>query len=64
MQPKVPTQAGEQQSMEFHITYMDDLPPTINTLAMPIIFADDTSIIISSKNLEEFCELSTGSYLL
>jgi hypothetical protein len=41
------------------ITYINDLPPTINTLAIPIIFADDTSIIISSKNLGDFCMLSS-----
>jgi hypothetical protein len=37
---------------------MNDLPPTTNTSAIPIIFADDTSIIISSKNLDHFCMLS------
>jgi hypothetical protein len=40
------------------IIYINDLPPTINTLAIPIIFADDTSVIISSKNLDDFCMLS------
>jgi hypothetical protein len=40
------------------ITYINDLPPTINTLSVPIIFADDTNVIISSKNLVEFCMLS------
>jgi hypothetical protein len=40
------------------IIYINDLPPTINTLAIPIIFADDTSVIISSKNLHVFCLLS------
>jgi hypothetical protein len=40
------------------IIYINDLPPTINILAIPIIFADDTSIIISSKNLDDFCMLS------
>jgi hypothetical protein len=39
-------------------TYINDLPPTINTLAIPIIFADDTSIIISDKNLNDSCMLS------
>jgi hypothetical protein len=37
---------------------MNDLPPTINTLAIPTIFADDTTIIISNKNLHDFCILS------
>jgi hypothetical protein len=39
------------------ITYINDLPPTINTLARPIIFIDDTSVI-SSKNLDVFFMLS------
>jgi hypothetical protein len=30
------------------IVYMNDLPPTINTLSEPILFANDTSVIISS----------------
>jgi hypothetical protein len=33
------------------ILYMNDLPPTINTLTETIIFADDTSVIIYKKNL-------------
>jgi hypothetical protein len=37
------------------ITYMNDLSPPINPLAIPIMFADDTSIIISGKNLDDFC---------
>jgi hypothetical protein len=40
------------------IIYINDLLPTINTLTAPIIFADDTSVIISSKNLVDFCMLS------
>jgi hypothetical protein len=40
------------------ITYINDLPPTINTLAIAIIFADDTRALISSKNLDDFCMLS------
>jgi hypothetical protein len=33
------------------ITYINDLPSTIKTLSEPTIFADDTSVIISNKNL-------------
>jgi hypothetical protein len=42
------------------IIYINDLPTTTttDTLAAPIIFADDTSVIISSKNLDDFCKLS------
>jgi hypothetical protein len=39
--------------------YTYALPPTINTLAVPIIFADDTIVIITSKNLDDFYMLST-----
>jgi hypothetical protein len=34
--------------------YINDLPPTINTLPEPIIFADDTSVQISSKKFDGF----------
>jgi hypothetical protein len=40
------------------IIYINGLPPTINTLVIPIIFANVTSVIISSKNLDDFCMLS------
>jgi hypothetical protein len=33
------------------IIYINDLPPTISTLTEPIVFADDTSVIISNKSL-------------
>jgi hypothetical protein len=40
------------------IIYINDLSPTISTLAIPIIFADDTSVIMSTKNIdEEWCLL-------
>jgi hypothetical protein len=35
--------------------YINYLAPTIITLSEPIIFADDTSVIISSKNFGDFC---------
>jgi hypothetical protein len=40
------------------IIYINDLPPTINTLANPIIFADDTSVIIYSKKFDDCCRIS------
>jgi hypothetical protein len=40
------------------IIYINDLTPTINTLANPITFADDLSIIISSKRFDDFCRIS------
>jgi hypothetical protein len=39
-------------------SYINDLPPTLHTSSIPIIFADDISVIISSKNLDDFCILS------
>jgi hypothetical protein len=42
----------------FYIIYINDVPTTINILGVPIIFADDTSVIISNKNLDDFCMLS------
>jgi hypothetical protein len=40
------------------IIYINDLPPTIHTLSVPIIFADGTGVIISSKKLHDFSMLS------
>jgi hypothetical protein len=40
------------------IIYINDLPPTLNTLANPVTFADDTSVIISSKKFDDFCRIS------
>ena len=34
--------------------YINNLSLTINKLASPILFADDTTIIISNANPEEF----------
>jgi hypothetical protein len=42
------------------IIYINDLPSTINTLADPIIFADDMSATISSKNFDDVFMLSNG----
>jgi hypothetical protein len=42
----------------FFIIYINDLPPTINTLANPIIFADDTNVTISTKKFDDFCRIS------
>lgn len=36
------------------LIYINDLPQTINRVADPVLFADDTSIVISHTNLEEF----------
>jgi hypothetical protein len=39
------------------IIYLNDLPLRINSISEPI-FADDTSVIISSRNVEDFCSSS------
>jgi hypothetical protein len=36
------------------LIYIIDLSRTINRVAESILFADDTSVIISNRNLEEF----------
>jgi hypothetical protein len=42
------------------LIYINDLPPTLNTLSISIIFDDDSSVIISSKNLDDSCILSNS----
>jgi hypothetical protein len=42
----------------FQKKYINDLPPTINTLSEPTLFTDDTSVIISSKNFDDFSTMS------
>ena len=34
------------------IVYMNDLPSGVNHLTSPIIYADDTSVLVSDKDLE------------
>jgi hypothetical protein len=40
------------------IIYINDLTPTINNLSKPTIFADGTSVLIYSKNFDDFCTVS------
>jgi hypothetical protein len=40
------------------IIYINDLPPTTNTFSEPILFADDTSVLISSNNFDDFSTMS------
>jgi hypothetical protein len=40
------------------LVYINDLPPRINSLAEPILFADDTSVIISNRNFKDFSATS------
>jgi hypothetical protein len=41
------------------IIHINVLPPKLNTSSIHIIFADDTIVLISSKNLDDFCTLSS-----
>jgi hypothetical protein len=40
------------------VIYIHDLPPILRTSSIAIIFADDASVIIYGKNLDDFCMLS------
>jgi hypothetical protein len=40
------------------LVYINDLPPRINSLAEPILFADDTSVTISNRNFKDFSATS------
>jgi hypothetical protein len=40
------------------IIYINNLPTAINTLLEPILFTDDTTVIISSKNFDDFSTVS------
>jgi hypothetical protein len=40
------------------LIYINDLPPRINSLAKPILFADGTSVIISNGNFRDFSATS------
>jgi hypothetical protein len=42
------------------IIYINDLPLRINSLSELILFADDTSVIISNRNFEHFCTISNS----
>ena len=40
------------------ILYIYDLPLRINSVPEPVLFVDDTSVIISSRNFEDFSSVS------
>jgi hypothetical protein len=46
------------------VTKVNDLPSTLNTLPVPIIFVDKTSVIIYSKNVDDLCLLSNTALSL
>jgi len=40
------------------VIYINDLPPKINSVSETILFVDDTSVIITGRNLGDFCSVS------
>jgi hypothetical protein len=42
------------------IIYISDLPLRINSISEPVLFADDTSVIIYNRNFEDFCTISNS----
>ena len=40
------------------IIYTNDPPLRIHSVSEPVLYVDDTSIIISSRNFEDFCSVS------
>jgi len=38
--------------------YVSDLSPRINVLSQPVIFSDDTGVIISSQNVDDLTTVS------
>jgi hypothetical protein len=41
----------------FFVLYINNLPLRVNSVSKPLLFADDTSFIISSKNLKVSLQL-------
>jgi hypothetical protein len=44
------------------ITHINNLPSTIKTLSEPIISADYTNVIISNKDVDDFCTLANSVF--
>jgi hypothetical protein len=40
------------------IIYIDDLPLRINSVSESVLFTGDSSVIISNRNIEDFCSMS------
>jgi hypothetical protein len=40
------------------IKYLNDLRLRINSTSRPVLFADDTIVVISSRNFKDFCSVS------
>src|SRR5215475_1733753 len=46
------------------LIYINDLPKTVNDIAVPILFADDTTILITSPNKSDFELKATTTFNL
>ena len=44
--------------------YINDLPKTVNDIAKPVLFADDTTILITSSNISDFDLKATTAFNL
>jgi len=40
------------------VVYINELSLRINSISEPILFADTTGVILSSRNFEDFCSVS------
>jgi len=46
------------------LIYINDLPKTVNDIAIQILFADDTTILITSPNISDFERKITTAFNL
>jgi hypothetical protein len=44
------------------IIYIDDLPLRINSVSESVLFAHDSSVIIWSRNFDDFCSMSNSVF--
>ena len=56
--PRINSRTSIVHNIYIYIYIYNDLSLGINSVSELIQFADDTSVIISSRNFENFCSLS------
>ena len=47
-----------------YLIYINNLPKTVNVIAKPVLFADDTTILITSSNKSEFDQKAITAFNL